>query len=194
MMLGYEGAFPPDADSETVDSQDAMPRAVRLIMKRAAGRSWKHLADERIEGIEPKIPLGRRFWPLTTDERNGVEALFAQEGLRRLATSLRSRKDDASLRALDAAYWRKGCSSLGKLRIAALIAIDDGEDERHCLMDIIEAVIAAAPCSNTSSMPTDAAERVVMGARNLSRFLEAGWSRPACWGRTSSSGNCCPRI
>jgi hypothetical protein len=79
-------------------------------MRQAAGRSWKHLADERIEGIDPVIPLGKRFWPLSPDERAAVEALFAEDALHRLATLLRSREDDAPVRVMDAAYWRKGCS------------------------------------------------------------------------------------
>jgi hypothetical protein len=54
-----------------------MPKPVRTLMRQAAGRSWKHLADERIEGIDPVIPLGKRFWPLTQDEWAAVEALFA---------------------------------------------------------------------------------------------------------------------
>ena len=74
-----------------------MPKTVKLVMREAAGRSWKHLADERIEGTEQTIPLGKRFWALTKDERAAVEAIFAEEKLRRLATSLRSRRDEAPL-------------------------------------------------------------------------------------------------
>jgi uncharacterized protein (DUF2252 family) len=89
MIDGYEAAFAPRAQSETVDARDDMPKLVKLAMRRAAGRSWKHLADERIEGIAPVIPLGKRFWPLMPDERAAVDALFAEEGARRLVTSLR---------------------------------------------------------------------------------------------------------
>ncbi len=148
-----------------------MPRTVKLVMREAAGRSWKHLADERIEGVEPVIPLGKRFWPLSQEERTGVEQLFSGETVRRLATSLRGRDDDAEVKVLDAAYWRKGCSSLGRLRIAVLVAIGKGKAERHCLMDVKEAIAAAAPHSSTAEMPADNAERVVAGARSLSPFL-----------------------
>jgi uncharacterized protein (DUF2252 family) len=140
-------------------------------MRQAAGRSWKHLADERIEGIDPVIPLGKRFWPLTRNERAAVEALFAEDALHRLATLLRSREDDAPVRVMDAAYWRKGCSSLGRLRLAVLVAIGEGKNERHCLMDVKEAISAAAPRRTTAVMPADNAERVVTGARALSPFL-----------------------
>ena len=131
MMEGYEAAFAPQAQGEILDTDGDMPKTARLVMREAAGRSWKHLADERIEGIEPIIPLGKRFWPLTPEERAAVHALFAEDALLRLVTSLRSRKDDAILRVMDAAYWRKGCSSLGRLRIAVLVAIDGGKSERH---------------------------------------------------------------
>jgi uncharacterized protein (DUF2252 family) len=168
---GYEAAFASDAQGETTDASSDMPKPVRTLMRQAAGRSWKHLADERIEGIDPVIPLGKRFWPLTPDERAAVEALFAEDALRRLATLLRSREDDAPVRVMDAAYWRKGCSSLGRLRLAVLVAIGKGKNERHCLMDVKEAIGAAAPRRTTAVMPADNAERVVTGARALSPFL-----------------------
>ncbi len=168
---GYEAAFAPSAQGETTDLSSDMPKLVRQLMREAAGRSWKHLADERIEGIEPVIPLGKRFWPLSPQERSAVDALFADEPLRRLATALRSREDDAPVRVMDAAYWRKGCSSLGRLRLAVLIAIGSGKAERHCLMDVKEAIAAAAPRSAAAAMPRDNAERVVTGARSLSPFL-----------------------
>ena len=171
MMEGYEAAFAPQAQGETIDADAAMPKTVKLVMREAAGRSWKHLADERIEGVEPVIPLGKRFWPLTDAERKAVRTLFGEDSIRRLATSLRSRDDDAQVRVMDAAYWRKGCSSLGRLRIAVLVAIGKGKAERHCLMDVKEAVRAAAPRSPTSEMPRDNAQRVVTGARHLSPYL-----------------------
>ena len=171
MIEGYEAAFAPEAQGETVDAGDSMPKSVKLVMRRAAGRAWKHLADERIEGVEPIIPLGKRFWPLTKDERVAVEALFAEDGLHRLTTALRGRRDEATLRVMDAAYWRKGCSSLGRLRVAVLVALDIGKAERHCLMDVKEAIGPAARRNEAAEMPSDNAERVVTGARNLSPFL-----------------------
>lgn len=171
MVDGYESAFAPEAQGETLDASDSMPKTVKLVMKEARGRSWKHLADERIEGVAPVIPLGQRFWPLMRDERVGVDELFASDDLRRLVVSLRLRDEEASVRVLDAAYWRKGCSSLGRLRLAVLVAVGTGKAERQCLMDVKEAIAAAAPCSKTADMPHDNAERVVTGARNLSPFL-----------------------
>ncbi len=171
MVHGYEAAFAPEAAGETLDSAESMPRTVRQVMRSAAGRSWKHLADERIEGTEPVIPLGKRFWPLTEAERAAVTTLFQDPALQSLLTTLRGRPGDAAVRVLDAAYWRKGCSSLGRLRMAVLVAIGQGKQERHCLMDVKEAIKAAAPRSDGAPMPDDNGERVVTGARHLSPFL-----------------------
>jgi uncharacterized protein (DUF2252 family) len=171
MIDGYESAFTARAQGETIDAGGDMPKTVRLLMRRAAGRSWKHLADERIEGVEPVIPLGKRFWPLSKLERSEVNSLFEQDDTRRLARSLRAFEDDAPLRVMDAAYWRKGCSSLGRLRLAVLVAIGEGKAERHCLMDVKQATKAAAPHVANVGMPGDDADRVVLGARNLSPFL-----------------------
>jgi uncharacterized protein (DUF2252 family) len=171
MIDGYEQAFAPETDHQAGDVHDDMPKTVRALMREAAGRSWKHLADERIEGVEPTIPLGKRFWPMAKEERLAITALFEQENSRKLLTALRSRSDDAPVKVLDAAYWRKGCSSLGLLRFAVLVAVDTRKNERHCLIDIKEAVVAAAPHSSSGDMPRDNAERVVTGARHLSPFL-----------------------
>ena len=40
-----------------------------------------------------------------------------------MVTALRSRDDDAPVEVLDAAYWMKGCSSLGRLRYAVLLGV-----------------------------------------------------------------------
>ena len=149
-----------------------LPAVVRRAMRDAAGRSWKHLADERIEGVEPVIPLGSRFWPLLPDERQAIHGLFAEEEPRGLVASLRARDGAAEIEVADAAYWRKGCSSLGRVRYAVLLRIvRSGGKPRHCLMDIKEAVAALAPRHVEAKMPRDNAERVVEGARNLAPHL-----------------------
>ncbi len=174
MMEGYEAAFIEPAEppgNETTDHAD-VPRTVTRVMRAAAGRSWKHLADERIEGVKPSIPLGRRFWPLEPAERDAIDALFDTERLRTLATTLRGRDDTAEVRVMDAAYWRKGCSSLGRLRFAVLASVEGHKGrQRHCLMDLKEAIAPVAPRCADAGMPRDNAERVVEGARNLSPFL-----------------------
>jgi uncharacterized protein (DUF2252 family) len=74
------------------------------------------------------------------------------------------------VRVMDAAYWKKGCSSLGRLRLAVLVSIDRGKAERHCLMDVKEAIAPTAPRAPSAEIPGDNAERVIAGASNLSPF------------------------
>ena len=169
MTEGYQAALGVDPGG----SAPWPPRIVERTLREAAGRSWKHLADERIEGVDPKIPLGKRFWPLARHEREAIDEAFAQEKVRALVCSLRSRDDNGSIRVLDAAYWRKGCSSLGRLRFAVLLAVEGGGKEpvRHCLLDVKEAIAAAAPRSTQAGMPRDNGERVVQGAQHLSPHL-----------------------
>jgi len=165
MMEGYEQAFADVAEGTEVEIEK--PAAVETAMKNALKRKWKHLAKERIEDETPTIPLGKNFWPLSKEEKTGIRALFKEEKVRRLVTSLRSRDDDASVKVLDAAYWMKGCSSLGYLRYAVLLEVGD----ELCLMDIKEAVQAVAPRYPNAKMPKDNAERVVQGAWHLSPAL-----------------------
>jgi uncharacterized protein (DUF2252 family) len=86
---------------------------------------------------------------------------------------LRSRNDEDPIEVLDAAYWVKGCSSLGRLRYAVLVGIGDPpyKGESLCLMDIKEAVQTVAPRYLRARMPRDNAQRVVEGARHLSPNL-----------------------
>jgi uncharacterized protein (DUF2252 family) len=140
-------------------------------MKQSISRSWKHLARERLKDTKPTIPLGAKFWPLSSSERSDVKKLFDGAALRHLAVLLRSRDDDAEVEVLDAAYWMKGCSSLGKLRMAVLCGIGSGKKQELALMDVKEAVAAAAPHYPKQKMPKDNAERVVEGAVHLSPLL-----------------------
>jgi uncharacterized protein (DUF2252 family) len=140
-------------------------------MKQSVARSWKALAEERLEDKKPTIPLGAKFWPLSRSERAAIAQLFATPPLHHLSTSLRSRDDDADVEVLDAAYWMKGCSSLGLLRFAVLLGIGKGKKRDLALMDIKEAVKAAAPHYARQKMPKDNAARVVEGALHLSPHL-----------------------
>ncbi len=171
IMEGYESAFEHDFD-ESEDKPEP-PEAVRRVMKKAASRTWKHLAKERLEGVRPTIPLGKRFWPVNEDERAAVESIFAEHSMAQLATLAKSRDDAAKVELVDAAYWMKGCSSLGLLRYAVLLEVSDGESGSSdlCLMDIKEAIDSAAPTSDGVGMPRDPARRVVEGALHISPFL-----------------------
>jgi uncharacterized protein (DUF2252 family) len=92
--------------------------------------------------------------------------------MRHLATRLRSRDANADVKLVDAAYWVKGCSSLGRPRYAVLLEVREKKEESdYCLMDLKEAVKASAPHAAHTKMPSGQAERVVEGARHLSPYL-----------------------
>ena len=170
MMEGYEKSFEPDFNEEIDITR---PESIHLVSKKAAAASWKTLAEDRIRDTRPTIPLGRRFWPISKDETREIEKLFENDEMRKLTTMLRSRKDDARVKLLDAAYWMKGCSSLGRLRYAILLRVGSkkGKESEYCIMDLKEAAQAAAPRAVSVKMPSDQAERVVEGARHLSPYL-----------------------
>ncbi len=174
MVNGYQDALKSRrVKKATKDARKLRP--IETVLKQATQREWRHLAQERIEDVKPTIPLGERFWALSKEEKTEIEKLFDTEPVRKLITSLKHRDDDAKIRVLDAAYWMKGCSSLGRLRYAVLLGVGPKKDGEFCLVDIKEAVRAAAPAAprstKTPGMPKDFAQRVVTGACKLSPFL-----------------------
>ena len=167
MVDGYERAL---ADRGENDAEE--PDVVRVVKRRALGRRWRHLARERIGDETPSIPLGKKFWALGKDERQALNALFADADMQRQILSLDPRDEDRTVKLLDAAYWMKGCSSLGLLRYAALLEIKGAKGRPDlALVDIKEAVTAVAPTDAAGEMPPDPAKRVVAGARALSPNL-----------------------
>ena len=170
MIEGYEEAL--SHPTGQYKDFEQMPKPVRLILKQAMKREWRHLAEERIEDVTPSIPLGNCFWALARKEKKEIELLFETKEARQLVTSMHDRKDSSKIRVVDAAYWMKGCSSLGRLRYAVLLRIGKGgyQDGGLCLIDIKEATKAAAPRAS-HAMPKNNARRVVEGACNLSPFL-----------------------
>lgn len=169
MMDGYESALSGPERKGAADEPDV----VQAVRQRALARRWKHLAQERLTDIEPTIPLGKKFWPLFHAERAALEAVFEQDNVRALILALGHRDKDEAVRLIDAAYWVKGCSSLGKLRYAALVAV--GGSKKHpaslALVDLKEAVETVAPVAEGWVMPQDHAQRVLAGAQTLSPNL-----------------------
>lgn len=166
MMRGYELAFEGD-----VDKEPPRPAEVKAGMRSAVRRTWKHLAQERIEDTRPTIPLGKHFWSLSRSEKAALKTLCATAEIHELVTSLKGRSKDYSVDLLDSAYWVKGCSSLGLKRYAVLLGVGEGKDQEYCLLDIKEAVTAAAPRTARAAMPRNNGKRVVEGARFLSPGL-----------------------
>ena len=166
MVAGYDRALAaPKAAGKLTGNVEPVER----IMQQAMRRRWHHLAEERIEDVTPTIPLGRNFWALAAEERKAIDELFRTG---EAAALLATMHDDARIRVLDAAYWMKGCSSLGRLRFAVLLGIGKKRHQAFSLIDIKEAVKAAAPAApEQQAKQLDYAHRVVAGARALSPFL-----------------------
>ena len=171
MMIGYQRALRGPKAQNIIAS--AKPDCIKVVMRRALSRTWKHLARERLTDVKPNIPKGERFWPLAKEESKAIAQLFDRDDVRRLVTSLKSRPNDSTIEVLDAAYWMKGCSSLGRLRFAVLLNVSQGKskNDEYCLIDIKEATRAAAPHAQNADMPKDNGRRVVEGAKHLSPAL-----------------------
>jgi len=169
LMAGYEAALAGDFDRKS--EKNSRPASIRGLLDRSIRRRWRHLALERLDTVKPVVPLGKKFWVLTKEERGGLKALFDEESVHRVITSLQSRDHRDPVSLVDAAYWMKGCSSLGRLRYAAMLRVGEGDGASLCLVDIKEAVTAAAPRSANVPMPRDNAVRVVTGAKALSPNL-----------------------
>lgn len=166
MLIGYSIAF----GRQPYKGQQ-LPEVARLVMKKAIHRSWKKMAKDQIQDAKPTISLGKNFWVLARNERAAVERLFEQKDIQKLVTMLRSRPDNARIEVLDAAFWMKGCSSLGLLRIAVLLQVGKNIKKDLCLIDLKQAISPLAPVELRSGMPRNSAARVVAGARHLSPFL-----------------------
>ena len=125
---------------------------------------------------KPSIPLGKRFWVLSRQERSGLNRLFQSDDIRELVTSLRGRKGRAEIKVLDAAYWVKGCSSLGRLRYAVLVGVGAKMTPKNmcCLFDLKVGVRARAPGCQSDGFPRG----------RLSRTLPKACDRPGCLSST----------
>jgi uncharacterized protein (DUF2252 family) len=172
LVAGYEAAFDGEVPGEHLAE---LPSPIRVVMKRAMRRGWKHLVKERLGKPRALIPLGRRFWALTPEERVALEALIGSPVVRNLVTRLESRDDGAGIELVDAAYWVKGCSSLGLWRAAAVVDVIDHTREKdegrrvRCLLDIKEATKPSAPA--VADHPAEPAARVVAGAQRVAPAL-----------------------
>lgn len=169
LTLGYIEAL--DDPEGTKPRRDSL--AVRFVLREAMKRRWRHLQRERLRR-KPKFPYGRRFLHLSDEERAAVQSFLDHERVRQLVTLLERRDDDARTRVLDAAFWVKGCSSLGLWRCAALVEVVGGDSRgRYSLLDLKEAVEPVTPVPAQGALPQSQGERVVRGAQALSPALGA---------------------
>lgn len=171
LIVGYELALRGRSGSSR--TMQKRPETIQPVVKRAMRRKWKNLAAERIDGTDPDIPLSKKFWPISAAERNELEALMSSQDVHALATSLSHRDAKDKVEMLDAAYWVKGCSSLGLLRYAVLLRVGESKDPESslCLIDVKEAVRSAAPRATNTAIPKNNALRIIEGAIHLAPNL-----------------------
>lgn len=186
LIAGYEAAFAGDVPSE---APDELPQPIRFVMKNAIRRTHKMLMNERIGDKRRRFKIGRRFWQLTLAERAACAELTASEPIRRLVTQLESRDDEASVSLIDAAYWVKGCSSLGLWRGALLVEVrspsnSKSESRSLCLLDVKEAIDPVAPAMKASGLADNPASRVLAGARKIAPALGARMAAAQLLGRS----------
>jgi uncharacterized protein (DUF2252 family) len=167
MIDGYEEALAAPRSKVKAGGEDLAP--IQAVLEQSRGRRWHHLAEERIEDVKPQIPLGKRFWTLSEKERASIEALFREETVSAKILKFKGREPKTNIAVLDAAYWMKGCSSLGRLRYAVLLGLGKKSDRSYCLIDLKEAAAAAAPQGKKTLRNN--AGRVVTGACELSPNL-----------------------
>ena len=171
LVAGYERAFEGETVSEEIDQ---LPPPIRLVMKRAVKRTARRLLDERLGGKRKRFQLGRKFWRLDDNEREAVRQVVEQEPVRRLITRLEDRDAASPVRLVDAAFWVKGCSSLGLWRVAALVEFREAgkkKGPRLALLDFKQAVDPFAPWAAGLDPSLAPAMRVLSGAQRLAPAL-----------------------
>ena len=134
MIAGYEKSLGYDFEGEK--NRTYRPKRIQSLLEQSIRRRWRHLALERLDSVEPVLPLGKTFWALTNEERDAIVQLIEQEEMRSMITSLQGRDAGDGVKMIDAAYWIKGCSSLGRLRYAVMLRVGEGKGSSICLVDI----------------------------------------------------------
>jgi uncharacterized protein (DUF2252 family) len=171
LVAGYERSFEGEAVSEEIED---LPPPIRLIMRRAVKRTSRRLLDERLGKKRGKFEIGRKFWRLADDEYEAVRRIAEQEPIRKLITKLEDRDAEAPVTLVDAAFWVKGCSSLGLWRVAALVEFQlDGKkgNTALALLDLKQAVKPVAPWAAGTDPGFSPGVRVLEGARRLAPAL-----------------------
>jgi len=166
---GYEAALVGELANPKDKSH--RPKSMQKLLKNSIKRKWRHLALERFRTNRAVLRPRKVFWPLRPEERLALVALFNEQANRDAIARLTTVQSTDALELVDAAYWIKGCSSLGRLRYAVILEVGEGKSASLCLIDIKQAVTAAAPRAAEAAMPKDEATRIIAGAKALSPNL-----------------------
>ena len=77
MIEGYVARL--TGKSARISPDDIGP--IQRVMRVARARKWRHLAKERIDSVTPEIPLGKKYWAISEEERLGIERMFEGQGI-----------------------------------------------------------------------------------------------------------------
>src|SRR6202453_3511090 len=73
LIAGYETALVVDFDKD----KSHRPKSIQALLAESTRRRWRHLAEARLDTVKPTIPLGKRFWALTPQERKALSQMFS---------------------------------------------------------------------------------------------------------------------
>ncbi len=59
LIAGYQSAL--SGDFRDLKERDHRPKLIQELLVQSMRRRWRHLAEERLDTVEPKIPLGHDF-------------------------------------------------------------------------------------------------------------------------------------
>src|SRR6202034_1700227 len=75
LIAGYQTAL--SGNFETSKDKSNRPKSIQELLVQSTRRRWRHLAEERLDTVKPTIPLGKRFWVLTPQERTALGEMLA---------------------------------------------------------------------------------------------------------------------
>src|SRR5580658_2300887 len=84
LVAGYQVALSANTDKD----KSHRPKSIQALLAQSTRRRWRHLAEERLDTVKPTIPLGKRFWALTPEERKALSQMFASEPIKLALTAL----------------------------------------------------------------------------------------------------------
>src|SRR6202161_3012298 len=85
LVAGYQTALSGDFEGDK--DKTHRPKSIQSLLAQSTRRRWRHLAEERLNDVAPRIPLGKRFWALTPEERKALDKLFAGDSVRTTLTA-----------------------------------------------------------------------------------------------------------
>ena len=74
MVDAYTAVF----ENKSTRKIQEKPETIHRSLREAQGRSWRHLARERIDGETACLPMGKRYWKVTPKEQSALNEIHSQ--------------------------------------------------------------------------------------------------------------------